>query len=376
MVRDGVVFDPTAQESFSPIAGEIRERSLERKGGRAVEIVGMSPSLCQLLEHLKKISEYDEPVLLLGESGVGKEALAQAIHLLDRRRRDPFVSVNCPQLPDANVTVSELFGHRRGSFTGAVSDRKGLFETADGGVIFLDEIGDLHMSAQVMLLRALATGEFRPLGDDAVRRSNVRVIAATNRPLNQLAGERSFRSDLFFRLRYFLFQVPPLRARGDDWRLLVDYILRGLAARYKVQRRLSKSSLHLLAGYHWPGNVRELISIVTTGYALADGDLIEPGSFAGMLVDGKGQDNRLENLFQDLALDKGGFWELVQRPFLDRDLNRSEVQLLVEWGLRETGGSYRGLLDLWRMHNGEYQKLMGFLRHHRLKPAGGLAEEV
>ena len=370
MVRERVVSDVAAQESLSPIACEILEQSLERDG-RPVEIVGTSSALCQLLEHLKKIAEFDEPVLLLGESGVGKEALAQAVHLLDPRRREPFVSVNCPQFPDVNVTVSELFGHRRGSFTGAVNDRKGLFEAAHGGIIFLDEIGDLPMSAQVLLLRALATGEFRPLGEDAVRRSDVRVIAATNRPLHQLAGERSFRNDLFFRLRYFLFQVPPLRDRGDDWLLLVDHVLQGLAIRYGMKRRLSKASLHLLAGYHWPGNVRELISVVTTGYALTDGDLIEPRSFAEILLDREGQERRLDDLYRDLARDKGGFWELVQRPFLDRELNRREVQLLVEWGLRETGGSYRGLLGLWNMPDDEYQKLMAFLRHHRLKPTVG-----
>lgn len=357
--------------SLSPIARQVRELSLAWDGGRVVDIVGVSPSLCRLLEHLKKVADYDEPVLLLGESGVGKEALAQAIHLLDQRRREPFVSVNCPQFSDANVTVSELFGHRRGSFTGAVSDRKGLFETADGGVIFLDEIGDLHMSAQVMLLRALASGEFRPLGEDGVRRSNVRVIAATNRPLDQLAGERYFRRDLFFRLRYFLFQVPPLRERGDDWRLLVDHFLTGLVARYGVSRRLSSASLRLLADYHWPGNVRELISVVTTGYALTDGELIEPRSFAEVLVAGGNEENRLDELYRDLTHDKGSFWDLVQRPFLERDLNRREVQRLVAWGLRESGGSYRGLLDLWRLPDSEYQKLMGFLRHHRLKPSTG-----
>ena len=170
--------------------------------------------------------------------------------------------------------------------------------------------------------------------------------------------------------------MPPLRARGDDWRLLVDYVLKGLAARYGVKRRLSKAALNLLTDYQWPGNVRELISVVTTGYALTDGDLIEPKSFVEILMERGGQDNRLDDICRDLLRAKGGFWELVQRPFLDRDLNRREVQRLVEWGLRETGGSYRGLLKLWRMPDGEYQKLMGFLRHHRLKPSGVLEVEV
>jgi transcriptional regulator with GAF, ATPase, and Fis domain len=359
--------DEPAMEPLSPIARRVRELALARRG-EPIEIVGRSAPLRTLLGHLDKIADFDEPVLLVGESGVGKESMAQAIHLLDRRRREPFVSVNCPQFQDGNLTVSELFGHRRGSFTGAVGDRKGLFETADGGVIFLDEIGDLHMSAQVMLLRALASGEFRPLGSDRVRRANVRVIAATNRPLDELAGEREFRRDLLFRLRYFLFQVPPLRERGDDWRLLAEHVLARLIARYGVARRLSSDSLRLLAAYHWPGNVRELISVMTTGYALADGDLIEPRNFADALESGGGEGDRLGRLYRRLARGEGSFWEVVQRPFLDRELNRREVSRLVARGLRDSGGSYRGLLDLWHLRSADYQRLMGFLRHHRLKP--------
>ena len=243
-----------AGDRLCATAEHIRAASLRQWGSdREVQIVGRSPEVATLLSQLEKVAPYDEPVLILGESGVGKEALAQSIYLLSERRGTPFVSVNCPQYLEGNLTVSELFGHRRGSFTGATSDRKGCFETAEGGVIFLDEIGDLHMSAQVMLLRTLASGDFQPLGSERTRRANVRVVAATNRSLNQLAGERHFRRDLLFRLRYFLLRVPPLRERGNDWRLILDHVLDRLRERYGVRKRFAVTSLELLARYPWPG---------------------------------------------------------------------------------------------------------------------------
>ena len=332
-------------------------------------LVGRSLAMKRIFALVEKLGASDSTVLVLGESGVGKEALAQALYLLGRRAGGPYVSVNCPQYQEGNLTVSELFGHRRGSFTGAVADRKGCFETANGGVIFLDEIGDLPMSAQLMLLRALASGEFQPLGSEAPRRSDVRVVAATNRSLNQLAAEREFRRDLLFRLRYFLFQVPPLRERGDDWRLLLDHVLQRLHDRYGVAKRFSAASLRLLESYAWPGNVRELISVATSGYALSESDVIEPWSFADTLDrEREASENAADALFTRLMHGEGDFWSLVQRPFLDRDLSRPEVQRIVARGLRQTVGSYRDLLRRWGMDDGDYQRFMDFLRHNRLKP--------
>ena len=347
-------------------AQRIRQRSIELWGeSKAVEIVGQSPEMVRLLERIEKIASYDEPLLILGDSGVGKESLAQAAYLLGPRTGHPFVSVNCPQYQEGNLTVSELFGHRRGSFTGAMSDRKGCFETADGGVIFLDEIGDLPMAAQLMLLRTLATGEFQPLGSDRTKQAHVRVVAATNRSLNQLAAERHFRRDLLFRLRYFRFELPRLAERGDDWRLILDHVLGRLYRRYGVAKRFSEAALRLMAGYEWPGNVRELISLATTGYALSDGDVIEPAAIKD-LFEVDGEEGEIEGL-GDVLRREGGFWERVQQPYLERDFNRREVRRLVGQGLREAG-SYRDLLKLWKIPTGEYQKFMDFLRHHRLKP--------
>src|SRR5262249_10478412 len=160
---------------------------------------------------------------------------------------------------EGNLTVSELFGHRKGSFTGAVGDHSGAFEQADGGTIFLDEVADLHPTAQAMLLRALAMGEFKPLGATRPRSADVPGAAATNRPLNQMMPSGEFRHDLFFRLRHFHLDVPSLRTRGEDWRLIHEYVLRRLAAKYGVVKRLSAASDKLLSGYSWPGNVRQLI---------------------------------------------------------------------------------------------------------------------
>jgi DNA-binding NtrC family response regulator len=277
--------------------------------------------------------------------------------------------VNCPQYQDGHLTVSELFGHKKGSFTGAIADRKGCFETADGGVIFLDEIADLHMSAQVMLLRALAAGEFQPLGSDSRRQVNVRVIAATNRPLDKLMVAEEFRHDLFFRLRYFLLNLPPLRARGDDWALLLDYTLQKLHAKYGVAKRFSPESLDLLSRYDWPGNVRQLMSVATTGYALSEGDVIRPEDFRETLdTSGVSQADSAEDLYQRIVSRREDFWKVIHDAFMARDLNRAQVRAFVAKGLADAKGSYRDMIALLGLDQSSYQRFMDFLRHNRLKP--------
>jgi DNA-binding NtrC family response regulator len=332
-------------------------------------MVGRHPVFETLLAKLAKVAGYDGPVLITGESGSGKESLAQALYLLGPRRGRPFVSVNCPQYQDGNLTVSELFGHTRGSFTGAIADRKGCFETANGGVIFLDEIADLHMSAQVMLLRVLAAGEFQPLGSDSRRGVDVRVVAATNRALEQLTAVQEFRHDLYFRLRYFLLTVPPLRERGEDWRLLLDYALWKLHQRYGVAKRFSSAALELLATCKWPGNVRQLISVATMGYALAAGDVIEPPDFEEQIeLRGRDPGDAAEDLYQRVVVAGEDFWAVVHEPFMRRDLNRAQVRAFIRKGLADTRGSYTDLIEHLRLPREAYQKFMDFLRHNELKP--------
>lgn len=368
----GVTVPPEASPGrfLGETAERVRSLAVQAWGeARAVEIVGRSPSFLELLGRLEKVASYDEPVLVTGESGCGKELLAEALYLLSPRRGRPFIPVNCPQYQDGNLTVSELFGHTRGSFTGAIADRKGCFETGDGGVVFLDEIADLHMSAQVMLLRALSTGEFQPLGADKRKSVNVRVIAATNRELPQLMVASEFRHDLFFRLRYFLLTVPPLRQRGDDWLLLLDYALAKLHRKYGVVKRFSTASLDLLSSYHWPGNVRQLMSVATMGYALSEGATIEPSDIADQLDRVRANPpESAEDLYQRVFGGGESFWAAIYEPFMRRDLNRSQVKAFVRKGLVDSKGSYQALLRRLGVPQADYQKFMDFLRHHRLKP--------
>ena len=356
--------------ALSEVALTVRANSIERWGANlAVDMIGQDPSFVSLLAGVRKIASYDEPVLITGESGTGKEALAQALYLLGPRCGRPFVAVNCPQYQDGNLTVSELFGHRKGSFTGAVADRKGCFETGDGGVVFLDEIADLHMSAQVMLLRALASGEFQPLGADFRRTVNVRVVAATNRPLQQLMVAEQFRHDLYFRLRYFMLRVPALRERGEDWLLLLDYALFRLYQKYGIAKRFSREALDVLRTCDWPGNVRQVISVATVGYALSESDTIEAADFLDQLDStGGSRSESAEELFQRVVIGKESFWEAVYEPFMKRELNRSQVKAFIKKGLVDSQGSYQRLIDRMRLPQADYHRFMDFLRHHDLKP--------
>lgn len=356
---------------LAPRAEFLRGLSVQRWGeARALDMVGASDSMLELQVKLEKIARYHEPVLVTGESGAGKEHVAQALYLLGRSfaKARPYVPVNCPQFQDGNLTVSELFGHTKGSFTGAVGDRRGAFEEADGGLIFLDEIGDLPAAAQAMLLRTLATGEFRALGSDRPRTSNVRVVSATNRPLNQLMIEEKFRADLFFRLRHFHVDVPPLRKRGDDWRLLTDYCLRRLASRYGSRKEFSKASLRLLEGYEWPGNVRQLVGVVNMGYAMADGESIEPGDFESHMTGARDTTPSVDEVYDRVCSGAADFWSAVYQPFMDRDLNRGQVRAIIRQGFDAAHWNYRRLLEVLRVPADDYQRFMDFLRHHNLKP--------
>ena len=366
--RSGPVVTTDPQFLSAP-ASRVLALSVARLGEfRAVEMVGQSPVFVAELVKLEKVSRYDEPVLITGESGVGKEQFARAVHLLGCETGRPYVAVNCPQHNEDTVTVSELFGHTKGSFTGALADHRGAFEEADGGVIFLDEIGDLQPGTQAMLLRALSTGEFKPLGARRARSAAARVVSATNRPLNQLVMSGDFRYDLFFRLRHFQLQVPPLRDRGDDWLLLVEYSLQQLQRHYHVAKRFSRESLAVLADYDWPGNVRQLIGTVSTGYAMADGEVIQPRDFEAVLDRPNEVVDEASNRYERVAQGGEEFWMVVAQAFLDRDLNRKQVRRLIKHGLAGTGGSYTRLVDVFRLPSSDYQRFMDFLRHHDLKP--------
>ncbi len=226
------------------------------------EILGDSPGIRRVLNDVALVAATDSTVLVLGETGTGKELIARAVHLASPRREKPLIKVNCPAIPAA-LMESEFFGHERGAFTGATERRDGRFALADGGTIFLDEIGDLPLDLQSKLLRVLQEGEFEPVGSSKTRKVNVRVIAATNRDLGAASREGRFREDLYYRLNVFPIEVPPLRERGDDVVLLADAFTQRFSARMgRRMNALTPESNVRLKSYSWPGNVRELANVI------------------------------------------------------------------------------------------------------------------
>jgi transcriptional regulator with GAF, ATPase, and Fis domain len=255
---------------------ERMEDELRRQRAEMREMIGESRPMRQLNRLIAKAAPSDSTVLIRGESGTGKELAARAIHRGSPRARKPFVAINCAALPE-HLAESELFGHERGAFTGAVNQKRGLLETADGGAIFLDEIGEAPLALQAKLLRALQEREFLRVGGVRPIKVNVRVIAATNRDLEALAKDGRFREDLYYRLNVFPITLPPLRERREDIVLLARYFLRlfGEACKRPV-RGLSQPALNCLLRYDWPGNVRELQNAVERAVTLCDGEFIHP----------------------------------------------------------------------------------------------------
>jgi DNA-binding NtrC family response regulator len=224
-------------------------------------IIGQSQAIRNVIDRVRLVARTDITVLLQGESGVGKELLAHAIHELSPRRHGPFVIVNCGAIPEGLIE-SELFGAEKGAYTGAVERRKGYFEEADGGTIFLDEIGEMPLAAQVRLLRVLETGEFSRVGSSRPIKTDVRVIAATNKDLAKAVRTGHFREDLYYRISTVVIEIPPLRERREDILPLFEYFLQRAAQRYSTPlRRLDEGARQLLLRYHWPGNVRELRNV-------------------------------------------------------------------------------------------------------------------
>jgi len=234
------------------------------------EIVGTSPALRTVLTSIAKVAPTESTVLITGETGTGKELVARAIHKHSARAGRPFVSVNCAATP-ASLIASELFGHERGAFTGAVSRREGRFEVATGGTLFLDEVGELSAETQVALLRVLQEHEFERVGGDRTIRADVRVIAATNRNLEAGLADKTFRADLFYRLNVFPLEVPPLRERRSDIPLLVEYFTHRFGTRAgKRLTKIPKASLDALQRYDWPGNIRELQNVIERAVIISD----------------------------------------------------------------------------------------------------------
>ncbi|MGQ9616594.1 MAG: nif-specific transcriptional activator NifA [Spirochaetota bacterium] len=275
MISQAVKLRQEAQEEQQRLLEEnIRLQEELKNRFRPSNIIGNSNEMQEVLNLIPRVAKSDTTVLIRGESGTGKELIAHAIHYNSKRATKPFIKVNCAALPET-IIESELFGHEKGAFTGAIATRKGRFELAHGGTLFLDEIGDLSPATQIKLLRVLQEKEFERVGGVTTIRVDVRIIAATNRNLEQLMKENRFREDLYYRLNVFPIHIPPLRERKTDILLLADYFVEKYSREnHKNIRRISTPAIDMLMAYHWPGNVRELENCIERAVLLSNDDVI------------------------------------------------------------------------------------------------------
>ena len=291
-------------------------------------LIGASPAMQKIYKLVGQVARSDAAVLLIGESGTGKELVARAIYANSSRAARPYVAINCAAIPDA-LLESELFGHERGAFTGALSQRIGKFERADGGTIFLDEIGDMPLALQAKLLRVLQNGEFQRVGGDQTLRTQVRVIAATNRDLAIMVKEKSFREDLFYRINVVQIQLPPLRDRPEDVLPLAEHFLK--RAEKERGLKFSAASKKALQGWSWPGNVRELENVVSRAVVCAAAESIEPGDLPPEI---------LGQVIGGVA--PGDWWKKVEEVAgKGGDLLAAGEKLLVERALNDAGGNVK-----------------------------------
>lgn len=282
------------------------------------QLIGSSPQMVQLRAQIEKLARSQAPVYISGESGSGKERVARLIHLLSSRRDKPFVAVNCGAIP-SELMESEFFGHRKGSFTGAYEDRKGLFREADGGTLFLDEVADLPLHMQVKLLRAIQEKSVRPVGESREYPVNIRILCATHKNLSDEVTKGHFRQDLFYRINVIEAPVPSLRARPGDIPELVDYFIGKLCDQWQIEPpELSAGARQALASYDFPGNVRELENILERALTLSEGDTIEPRHL--QLPSAPAQD-------ETPAADKGAPGRPADMPLEDylQDIERDEI---------------------------------------------------
>jgi transcriptional regulator with PAS, ATPase and Fis domain len=338
---------------------------------RSSELVVANPQMVALLKLATMAARSDAKVLITGESGVGKDLIAQHIHAHSQRTRGSYVAVNCAGLTES-LLESELFGHVRGSFTGAYRDKPGKLQIADGGSLFLDEVGEMSLRMQALLLRFLENGEIQSVGSDKTRCTvDVRVIAATNRDLSELVGQGQFREDLLYRLRVIHLHVPPLRDRRDDIRPLARHFL----ARATRPVLLSDEAWQALERYRWPGNVRELQNVIEQVVWLAPDDRplalheLPQAVQSGQAVLPAPERRRqvADDLYQAIVSGGYSFWEHIHPLFLARDITRHDLRELIRRGLKVSRGNYRSLLQLFRIPKSDYKRFMNFLATHECR---------
>jgi transcriptional regulator with PAS, ATPase and Fis domain len=332
------------------------------------EIVCASAAMRELVHVARASAASDAKVLITGESGVGKDLLARSIHASSSRARGPFIAVNCAGVTET-LLESELFGHVRGSFTGAYRDKAGQLQLAHGGTLFLDEVGEMSLRMQALLLRFLENGEIQPVGADQPRTTvNVRVIAATNRDVDARVATGEFRADLLYRLRVIHLSVPPLRERPEDIPLLIESFIARSGRRVSV----SPTAMRMLANHRWSGNVRELQNVIEQTLALSSVDVIEPEHLPRsvrthgikFVLQGERRRQVADELYDALVKDGYSFFEHIHPLFLSRDITRHDVRELVRRGLVTTCGNYRALLPLFGIREKDYKKFLNFLGSH------------
>jgi len=327
-----------------------------------------------LYRQIDRAARSDAKVLITGESGTGKEVMARLIHERSRRRTAPLTTINCAGIPDS-LLESELFGYRRGSFTGAVRDRRGVLEKAHGGTLFMDEVGEMSLRMQGLLLRFVETGEIQPLGSDASQRTvDVRLIAATNRRLEQDVSAQTFRLDLYYRLKVIHVHIPPLRERRDDILPLFEHFMNIYCERHRVPRReITAEARECLRSSTWPGNIRQLKNVVERlvvcgeeGPITVDElplDIHDPTAEAA--PDTPAHPARVDALFDRMISGGESFWLAVYNPFMLRDLTRDDVRSIVHKGLVKSHGSYMRMLQTFNMPPDDYKRFLNFLRKHQ-----------
>jgi transcriptional regulator with PAS, ATPase and Fis domain len=334
----------------------------------------------RLRDDLKAAARSDAKVLIVGETGVGKEIVARLIHETGRRRANSFVAINCAGLPDS-LLESELFGHVRGSFTGAYRDKPGLATLADRGSLFLDELGEMSLRMQALLLRFVETGEIQRVGSDRIEgRVDVRIVAATNRNLPERIQAKDFREDLYYRLNVIRLSIPPLRDRGDDVILLLQHYLEEHARLHRTEvPRLTQGALDILAAYRWPGNVRELKNVVERLVVRHSRGDIGPEDLPSEILDAHSVSttrhtlqtpvivetkSRAEMMWDRMVTGGESFWTVVYPAFIDRELTKTDLRQLIKAGLHRTHGSYRKLVETFGMPPADYKRFLAFLYQH------------
>ncbi len=346
-----------------------------------VSLVGRSDAIRAIEADVDCAARSDAKVLITGETGVGKEVVARLIHQRSNRASAPLVTLNCAGLPDS-LLESELFGHVRGSFTGAYRDKPGLLEMAPNGTVFLDEVGEMSMRMQVVLLRFLESGEIQRIGADRSHaRVNVRLITATNRDLQAHITSGAFREDLYFRLNVIRLWIPPLRERAEDIPLLVNYYLDSYSQVHRVATPdITPEAFEALQAYRWPGNIRELKNVVERVVLKASGRPVRPSDLpadvvrsiaahsTSSAVNGHGaaapKHSQADELASLMFTQGESFWSAVYPVFMSRDLTRTDLRKIVQMGLESTNGNYRSLVQLFNMPTEDYKRFLSFLRKH------------